>query len=399
MKNSNKNSNDNIYKYLKYLFLIIIFPKYIQMIPILIITIGLILKNKGKLYIDKTIAPFIIYSLFHLFSIIVNSLNDVELSRIIAAINTSLLWLFGSIIFSYLKTEKIDKEQIDKLMYHNMLILIFLGIIMVLIKDTSYSNFSIFSRKLIGTDWLFGEQSQRFMAFMEYSNLVVLLYFIALPFSLSYVQQKKGKIFQLVFLILSMLPPILTNSRMGIILVAICFIAIFPQITSTNSKTKILFILYFGMILTILIFFFHQDLITKITKIITSRQDSTSMRSLIYKTSIEKTLTQSPFIGSGIKEYFNDYPLGSHSTFIGIFYKTGIIGSLIALVGFIRIYKKILSIKIKDNIQYSISFLCLLIMLCIEDLDGANWLIILFFITIGIYIYQIKTPFENTILK
>ena len=104
------------------------------------------------------------------------------------------------------------------------------------------------------------------------------------------------------------------------------------------------------------------------------------MRSAIYSLSINRTIDDSLLIGNGIKEIFNGYPLGSHSTFIGFFYKTGLIGTIVAITAFALLYIEFYRIlRQEEKVIYLISAFCVLIFMMTEDLDGANWLLALYF--------------------
>ena len=65
-----------------------------------------------------------------------------------------------------------------------------------------------------------------------------------------------------------------------------------------------------------------------------AREGSNATRGNIYSASIEKAFAESPLIGMGIKDLspYDLIPYGSHSTYVGFFYKTGIIGLIIGTV-------------------------------------------------------------------
>ena len=84
------------------------------------------------------------------------------------------------------------------------------------------------------------------------------------------------------------------------------------------------------------------------------------------------------------------YPLGSHCTYLGILYKAGILGGISAAIGFataiIMIIRK--SLKSKDCFALLIVCLTALLMLffAVEDIDGADWLIVLAFTEVSLYL-------------
>lgn len=113
------------------------------------------------------------------------------------------------------------------------------------------------------------------------------------------------------------------------------------------------------------------------------RVASNGMRSYIYTSSITRMLRENPFIGIGIKDMIAQYgyPYGSHSTYIGVFYKTGIAGGLIYILSILYISTKTLKSKSKTNLHFlfKVSIVCALILMCVEDIDGTNWAIFLMY--------------------
>lgn len=372
--------------FLKFLFIIIILPKTIQMIIILCFTVAILFKLEGKIRIDKLALPFIILGFIHFISILVNCIGDFTLDRALAAFNTALLWILGGVVFSYSKNHSKNSEFVNKVMYQNMLILIFLAVLMLIIQKIGMSNITILSRQLIGKDWNNGVRTTRLMAFMEYSNLISMFYFLCFPFAYQHVIDNKGKFHQCIFFFLSILPVLMNRSRIGIILVIVNLLTLIPKIIALSKKKIVYISILLGFVLSIFVLINYNFLYYKLYSLINSRQGSTAMRSLIYSTSINRTLENSLIIGCGIKEYIKGYPLGSHSTFIGFFYKTGLVGLFFGVSGIITLYKRIF----KTKRSYFMCMLCFLLMLFVEDLDGANWLIILFFVLMGLVLKNEK---------
>lgn len=372
--------------FLRLLFVIIILPKTIQMIIILCFIVAILSKSKGKMMIDKLALPFVILGVVHFISILVNCIGDFTSDRALAAFNTALLWILGGILFSYAKNHSKNSEFVNKVMYQNMLILIFLAVLMLVIQKVGISNITILSRQLIGRDWNNGVKTSRLMGFMEYSNLISMFYFLSFPFAYHHVIENKGKLHQFIFLFLSILPVLMNRSRIGIILVVVNLLTLIPRIIALSKKNIVYISILLLFALSLFVSINHNYLYYKLYSLINSRQGSTTMRSIIYSTSINRTLNNSPIIGCGIKEYIKGYPLGSHSTFIGFFYKTGLVGLLLGGSGIITLYTRIF----KTKRSYFMCMLCFLIMLFVEDLDGANWLIILFFVLMGLLLKNKK---------
>lgn len=371
-----------VYYFLIFVFFIGIFPKFIQMFIILSLCFLIILKNK-HLYLSKKISPFMVYSFIHFFSICAYCMSH-DFNRFYAGINTFLLWVIGVFLFSYIQSDdfNIDLNFVKKISFINIIIIVFISILMLFCLRVNI-NISLFSRNLIGVDWINGIKQSRLLGFLEYSNLFVLYFFLLHPFALDFVKKEYNLIFFFFFLFISIIPIYLTNSRSGLLLLILYYLLIFFKITLKNKKYRKIFCFIFLCSLVILLICSYKKIYSLIFKVIYSRQGSNSMRLSIYKQSITKCVRESVIWGIGIKEYIGNYPLGSHSTFIGFFYKAGILGLLFGVVGFLILFYFIFK---KQNWIYTLSFLCLVCTLIIEDLDGANWIIILFFIIQSIYI-------------
>lgn len=378
-----------IYIFLSSIFAISLLPKNIQMFLIIILLI-ILLNSRKKIYISKKIIPFIIMGIIHFISILTSYLTyNHEYSRIFAACNTALIWIIGGLIYSIIEKNDVDFKKINKICYINILILTFLGIIMILVEKTAIiNNVSVFGRSLMGEDWINGQKSMRLLAFMEYANLVSMFYFLVFPFAYDYVVQNKSRGFIIIFSLLSFIPVYLSGSRISKLLLIVLIYFILLNFASDSKKKMNTLIIFTIFISTFALLIYGTQIEEKINQLLNSREGSTTTRLNIYLESINITLEKSPVIGCGIKDYIGDYPLGSHSTYIGFFYKTGFLGLLFAMIGVLGFFKKI----IKSNLYYiyKVCFILFLIMCCVEDIDGANWLGILFFIIMGFYIQKIK---------
>ena len=80
------------------------------------------------------------------------------------------------------------------------------------------------------------------------------------------------------------------------------------------------------------------------------------------------------------------YPYGSHSSYLGYFYKTGIVGGILYLLSFLLKSMGLIGWKINTSWKdvFRFSFFCVLVWMILEDLDGVNWSICLFYAYMGI---------------
>lgn len=97
----------------------------------------------------------------------------------------------------------------------------------------------------------------------------------------------------------------------------------------------------------------------KLQGVFLSRAESNSMRFMLYKKSFERMLVNNPLLGMGIKDLYKDtiYPYGSHSSYVGYFYKTGLIGGSIYLLAVCEFIKKMAKWR-KNFIRLYVFLLC-----------------------------------------
>ena len=361
----------------------------------------LLAKIDFKMKIDKTIYFILLYAIIHLVSIIVNAFSeDADLERILAALNTCFIWIIAGLYFCYYKNNKIEIDRIKKYLTINMYILISLSIITIILSKLNLDSLSLFSRTLYADEWLSNGKKLRFSGFMEYSNLVIFFYLLVYPLAFSYIKEKHNKIYALIFAVMSAIPCLITNSRMGIVLVAIITAySIYNILLSNNKKGKIICIITIFLAAIFIIIADYKNIVEKVDGFINSRPASTETRQNLYDLSIDKTINESIFIGNGIKYMYHEVPLGSHSTIIGFFYKTGIVGTMFALIGFFILYKELYKNfrNSKDCFFYIVCTLCLILYTFTEDLDGANWNLVLFFSLMGVICNNVSGKEENKI--
>lgn len=380
------------YFLIRYIWLIIIIPKEIQ--AIILSGILLVFFIKRKIYKFDVITYLVLmYSLLHLISIYVNiNITNFEFNRIIAALNTALSWGVAGMYYTYYKNNALDIKKLEKLCYNNMIILIVLSIFSIILFNLfNFNEFKILGNYLYGMEWFKGKLTLRFGAFMEYANLIVFFYLMFFPLYSSYLINNKSKIKIILYITLSYLPITISLSRSGYIIVGITMIIYVYYIIRKKIDKRL--IIFLGcLILSIIVFLSaYHDLITNIVQsvneLIGGREGSNSSRFYLYLESIRLTTIYSPFLGRGVKAIaLNGYPLGSHSTYIGFYYKTGILGFILGICIIISINMKMILQKIDKYNYYfiKISLIIMSLMLFVEDLDGENWLIVCYFSFIGI---------------
>ena len=137
-----------------------------------------------------------------------------------------------------------------------------------------------------------------------------------------------------------------------------------------------------------------DDVMALANAIFNVRPGSNFDRMRIYTETVNRISETSWIIGAGIKEMNSAgvYPLGSHCTYLGILYKSGILGGICFVIGLAMTIKETLAKSLKHKSLFNLLFLsmlALLLVLClIEDIDGSDWLLVMAFI--GCIVYNIS---------
>jgi len=229
----------------------------------------------------------------------------------------------------------------------------------------------------------------RFNGFYAYptegaiATLIVLVYSI-LYFDLNNfmdLDKKNHKIFKYIFIILLLVAIYLFRSRTIILggFISLIVVFIISKINKENFKRIVSIFLGIGIAFIILGF------ITGIfDKLLNMRPGSNSVRLLVYKNTI-KTFVENPFgVGMPFRVDGLEIPIGSHSTYLGVLMKGGIVGfiSIITfkVILFIQVFKnkKYITNKINKKIWISTTYILVIssIWMMIDDLD---WPIIMAF--------------------
>ncbi len=369
----------------KYIWIIAILPKSIQFLIMVSYTVLLTVKARMiRLSLNGISKMFFCVNLIYFFSVIASIYRvNHEMLRIFAAFNTCIITFLAVIIYNFIYKKRLDIYLVGKYMFHNMIILFVIWIAYLILG--SYGNFYFMTNVLSSIDWINNSMETRFQAYLEYVNLIVYMVLYCLPFSVIYVNEKYGKYIASAYSVISFFPIISSHSRTGLCCSAVLILTIIitinlPEISNLFVRKKIkcvVVLLGCGIVFGLL---FYKQIISGVSYFLTMRQGSTNTRIQLYKDSIQRMINESIIFGCGIKDTWKSIPYGSHSTYIGMYYKTGILGGTIFLLwGIKELFAYLFQ---KDNLCYSIiikiSLICILGLSFLEDLDGANWNIIMF---------------------
>lgn len=185
----------------------------------------------------------------------------------------------------------------------------------------------------------------------------------------------------IIVVLMSAFEVFLIHSRSGVVLFTASIIFCYFELLSKKYKKQIIAI---GILIggIIILFGFSHLYNVFVYKIINGNESSNGARILLLGTSVNEVWKMSPIWGMGIKRFLHEgYPLGSHSTYVGFFYKTGFLGLIIGAYIFIESNCFILKRIRKSHYIKSISLfiVSLIVLFALEDVDGANWCIIVYF--------------------
>ena len=364
-------------------FLILLFyplcilPKEFFCAISLIILLIILLKFKIKLnyFLYIVVACCLIHIFSSTYFYIISP--ETEFSRVFSTFNTILSWIIAFLLISCLpKASNLDKASIKKISLFAKIniFIIFVISMLAIICDKINLNIIFLGRSLLIDDWTNGVETHRQILFFEYSSLITFFCIFNLGFIFAS-EQLNFKNF--LFILLSFFPIYFSKSRICIVayflLLAFIIFFILKMKLKQNFARFVIFIFlvfFFGFII------FFDQITSIISGFFLSREGSNSLRFSLYIESIKNTFSINPLFGCGIKiMYSENVPMGSHSTFIGTFYKTGIFGFSLLLFFILLLISYLIKKKnlILLGVFASIFLICLF-----EDIDGTNWLVFYF---------------------
>ena len=374
------------YGIFKYLWVVILMPKTVQFVILFLLSFFYLLKSGFS--ISKVTISFLMFIFVYLLAIIYNLIvnQDIEVERVLAAVNVVGMWILSLIAYCYYYQNKIEFSKVKKYMFINMTIMIIFSILFIFIRYQT--NIYILGRPLAQIDWLSTGQTERFSGFLEYANLISFFYLLILPLSLLHIIENK-KIYFLAFTGLSFIPIIASNSRVTLIaiLFAMAFLLFF-YLFNSQQRTLILVQL---LLLSVMVFILYSDEIGIILyDFFNARSGSNALRFMVYEESLRLVFQRSPFIGLGIRESFSPTAhLGTHSTYVGIIFRTGIIGAFFFYSQFLtQIGKLINKLQKSGYISFLGFIIAFLVVIMFEDIDGSNWVLYMLFIYLGMICAQ-----------
>ena len=236
--------------------------------------------------------------------------------------------------------------------------------------------------KIFASDWFDGHSSIRNSIFSPYSTATAAMGMLLL--SLAIIREKLVSWQFGLYFFLTLLVVLSTYSRLSVA----CLFAFLILLATIRLPFGLVLI---GSVITAIAVGLMLSLFLEIWQDMNElRAGSSSVRFLMYEETIKLAMREGPLWGVGVKSrdvFF--IPLGSHSTYLGVLLKTGMIG-LFCMIMFqlsiLQLYGRALTSKFSAGEPLIAMLTAMILFLAFEDLDAAQPLCFLYFYVLAIYL-------------
>ncbi len=372
--------------------------------------------SKKRIRFNLIILVLLSYVIAYFISIMLSIAIDGFSTRHFASFNNLYAWINGLLItiFMYnIKTKDVSflKENLPRVY---LVLSVFIGLLFIsglVLYNKGYvniefpsliqhfiSNFGKYQLledstkiKIVKESYIFNIPVPRFSIMSPYANAYGALGLLIVPFLLFEFTKSKGvkKWLVLILLILTVASVFFSFSRTAIII--LLFGLAFYVYSKIERYKRIMLVFIFLSLVFLSLGLIYEIFIT----ILYAREGSSWDRFRLYMYSIEYIFNQNPIIGIGIKPFVDEFniPVGSHSTYIGAFVKTGILGfSLIVMYMLLLTKKCFEAIRYGDTFltHISLSLVSLNLWSLTEDIDAPHLVNFLYFLHLGLFLRIIK---------
>jgi len=351
-------------------------------------------------------------------SILVN-IRNIPPSRILASFNNLSFWMMGFILLFVLdrtfRWEGIKKIilSVHILGFFSSLFCIF-GLVLWLFTNKFYQFESVlagflpksflemlYSRAhilysslvhtVVGRDRLFDAYVPRVVGFHVYATAFAMASVIFMTMTLIYFLLNKKQKWILIVLVLECIAFVFSFSRtaiLGIILAGsvVCFLA--------YHNRKWMRVAVIVCLIAALLFIVVVSPSKMIETASGFRKGSTFWRARLYSITVEQALKK-PILGWGFKPKTEEFqmPIGSHSTYLGVFYRTGCVGFFVFCLFWYYVVKRWWELRKTFILNKGTTYVWIitgtalitgLLWMLTDDLDAPPLTAFLYFILIGI---------------
>ncbi|MGR1373062.1 capsule biosynthesis protein CapK [Streptococcus agalactiae] len=361
------------------LWVLILVPnQWYQFLIITIIVLLLLWKSEFRVSISNSSILFLLWLFIYLFAILIRGTQeDITFQRFIAELLKLISTGYALFFYNYYRKADFNSSVVRNVVKVNYFVLF---LITVLYLFFPMLKPALFGRELFSIEW-FPHMRIRLAAYFEYATLIG--QFILFSYPILFLKPQKHMENILISLLLT-----ICSYFSGARILLVCMLVLLASLLldyilfKTNLKLtkKNTFIL--GMTFLFITACFSYNIWSIIEKIIMYRNQSTITRMIVYQESIIEVLKGNILFGQGIRIPSSEgIFLGSHSTYISVFYRTSLLGIVLYFSAFILLYKEAIS---KNYKIYRLFFYTLLCYTLFEEIDPNHWSIVLLFSTFGI---------------
>lgn len=361
------------------LWVLILVPnQWYQFLIITIIVLLLLWKSEFRISISNSSILFLLWLFIYLFAILIRGTQeDITFQRFIAELLKLISTGYALFFYNYYRKADFNSSVVRNVVKVNYFVLFLITVLYLffpMLKPT------LFGRELFSIEW-FPHMRIRLVAYFEYATLIG--QFILFSYPILFLKPQKHMENILISLLLT-----ICSYFSGARILLVCMLVLLASLLldyilfKTNLKLtkKNTFIL--GMTFLFITACFSYNIWSIIEKIIMYRNQSTITRMIVYQESIIEVLKGNILFGQGIRIPSSEgIFLGSHSTYISVFYRTSLLGIVLYFSAFILLYKEAIS---KNYKIYRLFFYTLLCYTLFEEIDPNHWSIVLLFSTFGI---------------
>lgn len=250
---------------------------------------------------------------------------------------------------------------------------------------------------ILRPDWFLNEPMPRLSVFFLYPTALGIGIAVCMFMTIAYHfinNSKKMNLF--IDISLMLIPLIFSFSR--IVFIGMLVSIILVKIISAKSSKKRFYKYFFSVttILACLVPIILMKFDDFFGFILNSREGSTDLRMSVYNLAINYAIENNPIFGVGVKPVVEDLriSIGSHSTLVGTFLKTGFIGivlliliNLMVLVSLIKLRKYMVDKKHLIVWECLTSaFITIVLWMFTEDIDAPQNVAFFYFLIIGLII-------------
>lgn len=370
---------------------------YIQTVAIVIALSGCIKHYR----FHWALIPLLLYIFVYCLSVLLNFQTS-GLDRIIGSVYNLSYWVSGVLIAQYALQNGCNYKVDFNERFSGILLSVVFALMVVLklvgaapITLPTLASFLVnpdsvpeligdtLRLPLLNQEWYFGEMSTRFSILSPYANACASAIYLLFIFATR--NESKVSLSFIVLLVMAFSVVYSTNSRSVIAIFSVYLLYVGFLKVSRGIGLVPVIALSLCLVCSVVLVFGHV-LLDFAEGVFQSRAGSNSLRFQSYIQAINLTIGTNPVLGIGVKP--NDglgIPLGSHSTLIGVFVKTGLIGVLCISAYFVALaalWLRARGCSFAER-KFVMGIMVFSLYFIFEDIDAPQFTCFLYFLGLG----------------